>query len=156
MTETEAQNFVNDVLKGLWTDWEITDAQYSLWARRLLRFHYGKAKNTLENWFCEAKRTYKSPPINNILKYLISEKAWDKGTLQREPALPVLAFELFDQENPRRRMKFYESSLAALKRREPHEIEKEAEQTRLGCNELYKCNFVLLMEWKRHFEESLL
>lgn len=153
MTETEAQNFVNDVLKGLWADWEPTDAQYSLWVRKLLRFQYNKAKVALENWFLETKYTGKQPDINKILKYLSTKRAYDRGILQPEP---VKVFELFDQQNPRWRMSFWESSLEALKRREPHEIEREAEQKRLGCNMMYSGNYVLIMDWKRHFEESLL
>lgn len=153
MNETEAQNFVEQALKGLWTDWEPSDAQYSLWVRRLLRFQFSKAKESLERWLCEANITYKAPPFNKILKYLSAKKAWDRNISQPEP---VKVFELYDQENPKRRMSFWESSLEALKKRDPHEIEQEAQRKRLGCNLMYSCNFVLIMDWKRHFEEGSL
>lgn len=149
MTETEAQNFFNEVIKGFWPEWEPTDAQCSLWARKLRRFQYSKAKEAFENWFCEAQRTYKSPPLNNVLKYLSAKKAWDRGILQPEP---VKVFELFDQEKPRRKMAFYESSLAALKKRKPHEIEQEAEIRRHGCNAMYSSNWVLCKDWMQYFE----
>lgn len=153
MNETEAQNFIEQVLKGLWPDWEPTDAQYGLWVRRLLRFQFYKAKDALEKWFCETQRTYKIPPINNILKYLSAKKAWDSSKAQPEA---VKVFELYDQENPRRRISFWESSLEALKKRDPHEIEQEAQRKRLGCNSMYSGNFVLIMDWKKYFDEGSL
>jgi hypothetical protein len=140
-------------LKGLWTDWEPSDAQYSLWVRRLLRFQFNKAKDALEKWFCEANRTYKSPPINNILKYLSAKKAYDSSRAQPEA---VKVFELYDQENPKRRTSFFESSLEALKRRDPYEIEQEAQRKRIALNVMYSSNFVLIMDWKQYFDEGSL
>lgn len=150
MTEIESQQFITEVLKGFWPDWELTDAQYGLWTNRLKRFQYNKAEDALGDWMVETKRTYKFPPINLIIKYLQAKGAYDSRNLK--PDAPIV-FELRDQESNRYLRPFCESSMRALLRRNPEEIEQEAMRKCADCNSMYGGRWYIIQTWNLHFGE---
>ena len=163
MTETEAQTFVSDVLKGLWPDWEPADSMYGLWVRKLLKFDFNKAKHAVGEWLCETKYTKKQPPINKIIQCLLLKKAYD-ANLVRERSTPVKAFEIFCEDwqpnhfpgGPpvKRRYSFWSASLHDLKCRNPQEIEQEAERCRQQYISWCSGNWVVSRDWMQYFEEE--
>ena len=163
MTETESQQFVSEILKGFWPDWEPADSMYGLWARKLRKFDFEKAKVAIGDWFTETKITGKRPPLNKIIEGLLIRGAYDKSLRRQEP---VLAFEIFCEDwqanqipgGPpvKRKSSFWSPTLAKLTRRDPHEIEQEAERCRQQYIGWWGGNWVIVQEWKRYFDESLL
>ena len=101
---------------------------------------------------CETDCTYKSPPINKIIKFFQAKGICDHAVFKLSSE-PVIAFELFDQGNLRRRTPFYEQSMETLKRRAPQEIEAEAERRRQEFNALYGGNWIVVQTWNLYFEE---
>ncbi len=165
MTETEAQSFVQDVLKGYWPDWEPTDVIYGLWVWKLRKFDYGKAKAVVGELFCEKdyadKYAKKQPPISKILKSLLLKKAY--GSLRRARPEPVLVFEVICEDWQKaqysiapfkRKYGHWEESLAKLKARDPHEIEQEAERCRQWYIRQYGGNWIVNRLWMQYFEEG--
>lgn len=75
MTNNEAEQFVNKVLRGLWPSWKPTDIFLDLWVSKLGNYDYFRAEQELKNWLCETDYITKTPPINKILKYLNAKKA---------------------------------------------------------------------------------
>ena len=162
MTETESQQFVSEVLKGFWPDWEPADSMYGLWAKKLRKFDFNKAKNSLGQWFCEAKNTGKRPPINKIIQYLNTQDVRDGRIRKPEP---VKAFEIFCEDWTKtqfsvapfkRKYSFWSSTLHELTCRSPQEIEQEAERARQMYIGWFGGNWIVVREWERYFDRSLL
>lgn len=74
MTDNEATQFIENVLKGLWPSWSPTDMQYGLWISKLRNYDYFKAERELKNWICETDYVAKAPAIGKILKYFNAKK----------------------------------------------------------------------------------
>ncbi|KKM86150.1 hypothetical protein LCGC14_1281880 [marine sediment metagenome] len=77
MTEPEATQFIEYVLKGLWPTWKPTDIELGLWLWKLKSFDYYKAEVEVKNWLCETLFPTKSPQIGKLLTYLSAHKAGD-------------------------------------------------------------------------------
>jgi len=149
MTEIEAQNFISSQLQGLWQGWEPTDAQYGLWSRKLKRYDYHKAKEALNEWFCEQTINYKQPPINKILRWFSIKKVF-KTTEKKDP---IPDYELFDPEDIAYVLSF---SPAGGKKPWPvQELEVESQRMRKLCSELYGRKLIVRQLWNMK-EGSLL
>lgn len=161
MTETEAQSFVQDVLRGYWPDWEPADVIYGLWVRKLRKFDYGKAKIAVGEWFSDVNFTSKRPPVNKIIKSLLIQGCFDQVLRRAEP---VMAFEVFCEDwqknkfegGPpvKRKYSAWSPTLAKLKYRDPHEIEAEAERCRQLFIGWYGGSWVVNRHWMQYFDEG--
>ena len=133
---------------------------YGLWARKLRKFDFEKAKVAIGDWFTEAKNTGRRPPTNKIIQCLLLKKAYDES-LRRERSTPVKAFGGFcedwqpniDGKPIKRKFSAWSPSLHALKSRDPQEIEGEAERVRQRYINWYGGSWIVTRDWMQYFEE---
>ena len=77
--ENEAQNFITEVLCGLWPRWEPKDTELAEWKRRLMPYDYYRGKNAVQDLFFEATQRTIEPPAGKIIS-ILRQKAFDKNT----------------------------------------------------------------------------
>lgn len=70
MTQNEAQNFIKDVLKGLWPEWNATDIQLTNWMQKLRGCDYQRAKFAVENVWRSETIQHRRPPQGRIFEAL--------------------------------------------------------------------------------------
>jgi hypothetical protein len=148
MTELQAQNFIQATLQGLWPDWEPTDAQYGLWSRKLKRYDYNKAKEAVNEWFCEQTINYKRPPINKILKWVGTKRAHQ--AINTEDYELITLYELFDPNSD------WRISFAGKKGQSHQSLEESAAREVKRCESLYKRKLVIRQLWNLKKSESKL
>ena len=150
MTETEAQSFISNVLKGFWFEWEPSNTEYKVWIRKLSNYDYGKAEKALGDWISEREYQGKAPKIGKVLKALGVRNAGIVAVKLE----PIKVFELYEQDNPQKRQSFYVGSEKELRKRPAESYENEAEVNRLRFNNFYGGNWIIIQEWKRHFDKA--
>lgn len=158
MTSQEAENFINTELKGLWPDWNPTDAEFKLWSQELMKVDYFPTKSSIDNWYIRQTRLYKRPNLGRLrplFKKIISEKE------RREQNEPVLLYTIVKESNIVERSFIdsrtgetveYTSMIGqrcSIGRRDmlpadPQVIEIEAEQKRQRFNDLYGGNHIIV------------
>jgi len=143
MTSNEAEQFIEQVLKGLWPRWQPHDEEIRGWKARLQHYDYEKSRASLNNLFFSSSTRGIEPPPGKIINALrkARQKQIDKErgcvlfyTLVRE--------HLFNA-GKRRGMKFYGKEGC-----DPAAIENEAENMREKCNALYGCNHIIIRNWE--------
>jgi hypothetical protein len=150
MTEIETQNFISQVLQGFWPEWTPTNAEYKVWIRKLQGYHYSKSEKALGEWLSEQEVQGKSPKMGKIFKALSARRTFE---IKPKPE-SIKVFELFDQDNPRKRQPFFVGSEKELRNRTDQSYESEAEHKRNIFNTLYGGNWVVIQDWKKYFTES--
>jgi len=168
MTLQEAENFINIELKGLWPDWNPTDAEARLWARELMKVDYNLTKNSISNWYIRQERTRKRPFLGQLRK--LFRKTVADVEEQKELSEPVLLYEIVKESNIVKRFfkdhrtgedveytshpgqKFYLSRRNKLPV-DPHNIEAEAENKRERFNQAYGGNHIIYRHWERLYSE---
>ena len=161
MTSQEAENFINTELKGLWPDWNPTDAEVRLWLQELMKVDYFPTKSGIDNWYIRQTTTYKRPRLGRLrplFRKIISEKE------RREQNEPVLLYTIVKESNiVERSFKDFRSGENveytsmigqefSVGRRDmlpadPRIIEQEAERERERFNEFYGGNHVIIRNW---------
>lgn len=61
MTREERLRFIDDELKGLWPQWEPTEAELRVWMGMLARPTYAVARTAAQQCFCERTGNYRRP-----------------------------------------------------------------------------------------------
>ncbi len=163
MTSQEAENFINTELKGLWPDWNPTDAEVRLWLQELMKVDYFPTKNSIDNWYIRQTRPYKRPNLGRLrplFKKIISEKE------RREQNEPVLLYKIIKESRIVERsfidgrtgknveytsMPGQEFSIGHQDKlpSDPEIIEAEAERKRERFNDLYGGNHIIVRNWEK-------
>lgn len=168
MTPEEAKNFIEQELKGLWPDWNPTDAEFRLWQRELEKVDYNLTKNSINNWYIRQERTRKRPFLGQLRKLFKKTAATIEE--QRESSEPVLLYEIVKESNiVKRFFKDHRTSedieytshpgqAFSLGCRDdlptdPHIIEDEAERMRQKFNEFYGGNHIIYRYWEKLYSE---
>ena len=141
MTEEQAFQFVDEVLRGLWTGWEPTNAELQLWTKNLVKVLYEPTRQNIYNWFAMQQRPGKRPLIGTLKHLFVFDKA-----LTSEP---VCVFELLEDKGDGSSFEKVMSFWAASEPKMPcdrHVIEDEAERIRRHCEQLYQKKYVI--RWK--------
>lgn len=152
MTEEQARNFIEIKLKGLWSDWEYTTAEYGLWMRTLRQCDFRRAQEELNNWYEEATSPGRKPILGRIRPFLM--RACVVKTNQRETE-SVLLFEIVKKSNYEQGIK---SGLrfAIGQRKEmpptPESIEQESEYKRRDADILYGGEHIVVRHWTEEYE----
>jgi hypothetical protein len=146
MTETEAKNFVSEVLKGLWPRWTPKDYEIKGWLERLSPFDFGRAQKAVNNVFFAQESRGIDPPAGRILQALRTSAV---VYTEKKKNNPVLLFEII-KDGRETGEKFFANVPANVPPQQ--EIENMAERTCKKFNEIYgdKHYFVLAgMEQKK-------
>lgn len=163
MTLQEAENFINTELKGLWPDWNPTDAEVRLWLQELMKVDYFPTKHSIDNWYIRQARPYRRPNLGRLrplFKKIISEKE------RREQNEPVLLYTIVKEsdiversfKDGRTGEKVEYTSMPgqefSVGRRDmlpadPQIIESEAERMRERFNEFYGGNHIVVRDWEK-------
>lgn len=163
MTSQEAENFINTELKGLWPDWNPTDAEFKLWSQELMKVDYFPTKSGIDNWYIRQTTTYKRPRLGRLrplFRKIISEQE------RREQNEPILLFTIVKESDIAQR--FYkdpktsedveytsmigqEFSVGHRDKlpTDPEVIEAEAERKRERFNNLYGKNHIVYRHWEK-------
>jgi hypothetical protein len=147
MTNTEALEFVG-LIKSYYPRWEGKDEEFEEWVNRLGRFDFDRAVKALKDYFFENKARTIEPIPGKILRVL-RQKAYiiiDTGSKE-----PIKVFELYQEENPRRKQAFFVGSETELRSRPEQSYEEEAEIKRNRVNQLYGGNWIVIQDWKSYF-----
>lgn len=85
MIETEAREFVTDVLCGEWSTWKPTNWQIRNWTLVLKDFEYEASVQAVRNYSMTEERKFKEPNIAKIKRLLQAEKNKEMGLKNNEP-----------------------------------------------------------------------
>ncbi len=164
MTSQEAENFIEQELKGLWPDWNPTDAEFRLWQRELEKVDYNLTKGSVSNWYIAQER-HRKRPILGQLRRLFRKTAANVEEL-RKASEPVLLYEIVKETNIVKRtykdpktsedigytshvgQRFFMNCRDNLPA-DPHNIEAEAEWKRQQFNEIYGGNHIIYRHWEK-------
>lgn len=165
MTSQEAENFINTELKGLWPDWNPTDAEFKLWSQELIKVDYFPTKSSIDNWYIRQTTTYKRPRLGRLrplFKKIISEKE------RREQNEPVLLYTIVKESDITQRsfkdlktgekveytsmpgQRFTASRPHRLPA-DPQIIESEADRMRERFNDFYGGNHIIVRNWEKWY-----
>lgn len=146
MTTDKANQFVTEVLRGLWEGWEPHDTQIREWVVRLLRFDYDRAEKAVKDlYFDTAYR--KSPPANKVMAALYSKAAIKRTT---EQGGPVCIFSVIRERHFRDDSKpnfiFAKHFCVGSERMVParEEIVQRAEATRRRMIDFYRHRYIII------------
>ena len=139
MTNEEAKQFVQNVLKGLWPRWEPNEEELRGWVRRLEPCDYEKSRLAVNNMFFESTSRGIDPPAGKIIKLL-------RKQITARQSEPVLLYTLIRERlyeiGRRKGMNYYGDS-----GKDPKAIENEAENMRERCNQMYGENHIIMRHW---------
>jgi len=141
MTEEQAFQFVDEVLRGLWTGWEPTNAELQLWTKNLVKVLYEPTRQNIYNWFAMQQRPGKRPLIGTLKHLFVHDKAMTSE--------PVPVFELIEDKGDGvladKGMSFFAPSGLKIPENRAA-IEEYAENVRRNCEHLYRKRYVI--KWK--------
>ncbi len=83
MTRLEVQRFIDEEVKGLYPQWEATDAELRVWMSRLAPFEHEQARAAIQACFSEQGANYHRPVLGKFL-----ERAWSLSRRVRSPEAP--------------------------------------------------------------------
>ena len=146
MTNDQANQFVEEVLRGLWSRWTPNDEEIRGWVVRLIRFDYGRAQKAVNELFFSTPNRV-NPPPQKVMAAL-RDKALIPVT--KEESEPVVIFSIVKERylnEGKRRFLFEKRFCVSNKRAVParEEIERRAGIIQAGMNDLYHENHVVLL-----------
>jgi len=146
MTNAEANQFVSEVLRGLWSRWEPNDEEIRGWTDRLPRFDYGRAQKAVSDLFFHTPNRV-TPPAAKVLAVLYN-KAYISTT--KQDSEPVVIFSIIKEKHlDEVKARFiYEKRYCVSNRRAVpvrEEIEHRAERVCRSMNVLYGEKHVILL-----------
>jgi len=136
VTEPEAQDFVDNIIKGLWPKWEPSDAQYRIWVKMLCKYDFLKSQEKLERWFGATEKPSREPVMGIIKKFLVPEGG-------REKKDPTLLFALRPADGGRETKFFISGDMPDVE-----SIEREAERCRRQAENSYGRDYVIIRYWE--------
>jgi len=91
MTYEERLRFIDREIKGLWPQWDTTDAELRVWMSRLEPFDYGPARAAAQACFAEQTVNYHRPILGKFLEKLQaqSRRATGPAPEPHEPTAEV-------------------------------------------------------------------
>ena len=87
MTTTEANQFVSDVLRGLWPRWSPNDEELRGWTDRLTRYDYGRAQKAVNDLFFNLTSNTIAPPAGKVFSVLTRHAKIRTPKRDNEPVL---------------------------------------------------------------------
>lgn len=79
MTRLEVTRFIDEEVKGLYPQWEPTDAELRVWMSHLAPFDYGRARAAVQACFSEQGVNYHRPVLGRFLAHVRSLSRHAKG-----------------------------------------------------------------------------
>ncbi|MBP7053098.1 MAG: hypothetical protein KBE65_18995 [Phycisphaerae bacterium] len=83
MTQVERQRFIEEEVKGLYPQWEPTDAELRAWMSRLAPLDYGRARAAIQACFSEQATNFRRPVLGRFLEHARSLSRGEKGRESR-------------------------------------------------------------------------
>ncbi|MBP7053135.1 MAG: hypothetical protein KBE65_19180 [Phycisphaerae bacterium] len=80
MTQVERQRFIEEEVKGLYPQWEPTDAELRVWMSRLESLDYGRARAAMQACFSEQGVNHRRPVLGRFLEHARSLSRRGKGS----------------------------------------------------------------------------
>ena len=147
MKKEQAEQFIKEVLCGLWPRWEPKKEEMDGWIERLLFFEYGPAKQAVNNIFFESATIRGiEPPAGKVLNAI--RKTQQRPSVKGEPILlyTIIKERLFNAgANPRIYGKgFYVGNLSIS----AVAIERMAESNRQWASQMYNENHIIIRNWE--------
>ncbi len=68
MTEKERPQFIEEELRGLWPEWDPTDAELRVWSEALERFPYALARSAAQASFRLQRANYRRPVLSRFIE----------------------------------------------------------------------------------------
>ena len=142
MTYTETDQFLEKVLKQLWSDWTPTDAESGVWGKNLARYEYATAKLAAEQCFADQTKNWKRPVLNTFLtKIKVSLQNHPPAKKDTTPMTNVYVRCLENEEYPNR--VGTEHGIYVLKNQDdPDYVMRAAEITRQRCEGIYRGHWI--------------
>jgi len=137
MTNAEAQQFIDIVLKSFYPDWNPTDIDFSEWVKRLYYYDYSRAKQAVSDFVFETKIKYKTPPAGNIIGFFKKKGAEIRVQQERRSNDPVVIFEIVPEGRSRGQV------FTTKTWPDEHIIEQMAERAVRRMNLMYQCNHII-------------
>jgi len=141
MTEQEATNFTEQIVRGLWGNWEPQNEELTVWVRKMQQFDYGKARRALGEWFATTK-TFGRTDLSRVFAMLRRERAYVQTT--GKDTEPVLMYTLRRVGAKGRGYPFY--SLAKRLPRSMEPIREEAERNLERAKQIF-CSDSWIIEY---------
>lgn len=83
MTILEANQFVTEVLQGLWSRWKPSNEEFCAWVEKLAIFDYEKARTAVRNVFFNVDSRAIKPPPEKILRQLRRDTSAEFSTAEK-------------------------------------------------------------------------
>jgi hypothetical protein len=150
MIKEQANQFIKEILGGLWPRWEPKQEEIDGWVERLLYFEYYSAKQAVNNMFFESITVRGlEPPAGKILNAIRKTQQLKTGTKSDRVLLYTIIKEsLFNAgKNPKIYGKgFYVGTKNQVPA--PEEIEHRAEFQRQELNSICGENHIIIRNWE--------
>ena len=149
----QIQEFIKEVLQGLWPDWEPTDMEMVLWSEKLQKCDYSATKKAMCDWHIKQERLGRRPVIAKM-KSLFMRKIDAQQERDNEPVLLyILVKEHLFEKGLRKGLNFSANKRSAIPK-DSNIIEEQAERMREKANQMYGCNHIILRHWEKEFEPA--
>ena len=67
MTDKEANEIIDETIKPLWPDWNISDAELLVWVRKIRKYDRVNAKAAIADYYASKDGGYKKPKLAGVL-----------------------------------------------------------------------------------------
>ena len=149
MDSHECKNFVLDVLKQFYKEWEPSDLEIQEWCNRLRCYDYQKAKKAVGDFVFSCTIAHKSPPAGKIIAAI--KKIGAELPKEAMPKTdPYILFGLAKNPNDMVYMRWASNILP-----EPEVCDRMAFNMLLKCRKLYGGEFYIIREWERYTKPEL-
>jgi hypothetical protein len=147
METNQADKFIETEIKGLYQEWKPQDAERSILMNALKYLDYGQARMALNNWFITQTKTFKNPPISQMIQ--LFRKIYQRNQ-KRQSNEPVLLYTIIRERFVKEgktvncySQRLYANVPANIPS-DPLVIENQAEKHREKMNQLYGENYIIL------------
>ena len=145
MDAHECKNFVLDVLKQFYKEWEPSDLEITEWCKKLRYYNYQKAKNIVGDFVFSCSIAHRTPPAGKIISAF--KKAGAELPKEALPKTePYILFGLARSPKAKVYMRWASHILPSAE-----ECENSAKKMSYKCEQLYGGKFIIMREWEKYF-----
>ena len=137
MTESEAMEFIEKILKSHWPNWTFSGEETLVWIRELRKYNYNLAKVAVNNFYMSQTKQGKPAPAHLLMALTKNARVQQ----QKQSNEPVLLFEII-KEGRKRGQRFFQN----LPKPSNQEIEACSERGRMAFNALYGGNHYVVRQ----------
>ncbi|MFC1739146.1 hypothetical protein ACFL1G_08870 [Planctomycetota bacterium] len=151
MKEDEAYKFIDEEMKPLWPEWELSDAEIPIWIHNLKCFDFKLCRKGVRDYYTTREGSFKRPKLSGIIKATIpyQEAAHPIAKSEKVESTTDVFVQCTDHDNPLRMYTFC-GIYVNVKKQDNHDyVMRAAERTRRKCERLYGGSWIIIQKTNR-------